>query len=124
MSNSVRAINWQLEDIYPTFGDLLTNLDDWFDHKVVRDHYKGRVAGWRFHKGQLPRFAQRDRRKGTKWQAHTAKRLFAVRRAVIEMCDRLHGPDFDLWMLKNCQSVRRPAACSRPNPRQPARAIA
>ena len=100
----VRSISWKLEEIFPNFGDLLSNLDSWFEQSDhLHQFYKGRYSGQRYHKGQIGRFTQQDRRSGTKWKSHVARRLFAVHRALVDTCTKFHGMgDSALWLPKNC----------------------
>jgi len=96
------AIAWELKDIYPRYADLLSTLDQLFaDHPFLRRAYK---CGWRYYKGQLQRFSRRDRDHGTRWQAHTARRLFALGREQIELAVALRKAGYDkAWLIQNCR---------------------
>lgn len=95
------AINWSLIDIFPKYADLLSTLDCLFDqYPHLRRCYR---TAHRYYKGQRARFAQRDRRSHTKWQAHTATRLFTLGRQQIELAVFLRKHKFkNAWLLQNC----------------------
>jgi hypothetical protein len=98
-----QSIDWSLEKLYPGPWYILPTVHEWFDQEFVRKFYKGRNSGTRYHPGQLRKFTRQDRRDGTKWRAHLAKMLFAMRRAVIEYAREYHSRSYDLWMLRNCR---------------------
>jgi len=100
------SIDWSLEELYPNAAGVRHCLREWLKDRHFNRSYRGRYAGSRFHKGQLRRFTDRDRRNNTKWEADMARRLFAVHRVVLEYAQAYMDcskPERDLWLLKNCQ---------------------
>jgi hypothetical protein len=97
--------NWKLEELYPRHAELLDTLDKWFSDPASSFH-RGYHCGNAYHPGQIQKFYARQNRDGSKWMVRTAKRLFAVRRAVIKKSKYLLEaglPDSETWLLRNCR---------------------
>lgn len=121
-----RAIDWTLTELSGDVHMLSRAMDHWFAYRYPQDypelreneknHFRQHYQdGVRYHQGQIQTFRQADRqriRMGKKpYQARVARRLFAVRRSIIEFCRKQHNRDFgqlgtfDLWRLRNCPPI-------------------
>lgn len=103
-----QPIRWTLKHLRPHQGDLFKTLDVWFSSPVLAERYWDGKNGFNLtyhchYKGCTAAFTKLDQQNDTKWQAHTARRLLAVQRVVIDKAYELRAAGLDTWMLQNCR---------------------
>jgi hypothetical protein len=122
----VHSFDWNLIALNPHQGDALRALDEWYD---CRDKYKDRdwldtyyANGHRYHKGDLGQFTREDWKESRRdskgrriyWRNQMAKRLFGLRRVVIERAKAMdelaktryplgHPLHSHFWLMRNCR---------------------
>lgn len=103
------TINWELKSIRRDPWDLFTVLERWFDESPTLKNYFSKA--YSFHQfaddRMRRRFTDEDKKHGSKWRDHTARRLLAVAAATRKLGKRLwdhqlDGERYDSWQLQNC----------------------